>query len=325
MASASDDFSATNMDLSALVNNLAESFDSAIKLAKTIGEATGNGTLKSGSKLTLASGQQVGRDDLKSYAAKIKKSLLSIPRMVAAQKKQDKARRQEARAHRTQNPQPPYQFTADLVNFFKSADLGHGSNGVKTLQADSALKLFFESGVGNLTFGVSLFNVWGNIQKLRTGSTKVVLDARAKSALSSALAALKVRAQEKLRDAPSEEKRAAALKDVADLDADEIKNKDYMFILTHYHNKEAGDLTAYSKSVEEMRTITKALNVEYGSRIKASRPAKVPKSNVAAAPAPAAPAAPKHIALPAVATPLTKAAPAMPALAAPALPAPRRR
>jgi len=312
MASASDDFSASTNNLDELIKKLISSVDSAIKIAKFIGEGRGSGALKTGGKITLSDGHQVGLEDLKSYVAKIKKSLAGIPKMVNDKRKAEDQAKRERRAQREQKPQPPYRYTNELVSFFKSVNLGHGTGSHKTLQSDPAMKYFFEHGIGNLTFGVSLFNVWGNIHKITSGSTKVVLDAKSKAALHGAIEHIKAKKQEELRSETDPKQAATLTKDLEDLNADEIKNKDYMSILTFYRDQSvsAADLAQYSEVVSVMSETTKQLNVEYREKIKSSRPAKAPK---AVAPvAPVAPAAPvvKNVSMPvlsAAPTPAPKA------------------
>lgn len=324
----------SELSLSEYIKNNTKAFDSAVKLAKVIGQARGANQLKPGGKIKLEDGREVGMDDLNLYVSNIKRNLREIPRMIAKAESDKKAAKAAARAEREPNTQPPNQFTSDLVNFFRSVDMGAGLGGVKRLQDQPEMALFFNNGVGNLTFGVSIFNVYGNHQKLSSGNTKVFLDASGKSALSGALDAMKAAKRTQLASTTDEKKREALTKDLERLETGEIQNKDYMSILSFYSVKKTGtDLSHFADQVAEMRRITGSLNDSYRSQIAAARPpkpTKAPKEAPAAA-APVAPPVMKNLTMPSLPT-ATTAPPAVPvvapvkAVAVPAIPAiPSRR
>jgi hypothetical protein len=164
--------------------------------------------------------------------------------------------------------------------------------------------MFFQSGVGNLTFGVSLFNVWGNIYKLKNESTEIVLDSGCQRTLRDALDALKAKKRADISAAEDEKTRESAKADLARIEANRIHNKDYMSILSFYRIKEnPNDLTGFTEGVVHMSSITKKLNQEYGSQVrenraKATADAAAP-AKVAAVPAPI-PVVPSVKALPAL-------------------------
>jgi hypothetical protein len=275
--------------------------DTTLKANRLIGEAKGNGSLKSGGHIKLADGKEISSNDVRKFASTIHEALKQIPRMIREKEQREKAERKARRG--TPRAQAPTQFTKALVEFFNSIDLGKGPSG-KRLQDEADMQLFFKSGVGKLTFGVSLFNVWGNIHKLRTGSNKVTLSDSERRHIADALRSLR---EEKVKQNKTE--------DIAMLDAGQLQNKDYMSILSFYRNKEAGDLTRFSDGVNTMSQITKDLNTKYGEQLKAARPKaeKVVRNKPSTPVRKSAPAAPaKTVASPAKASKLP-AAPAMPA------------
>jgi hypothetical protein len=275
--------------------------DTTLKATRLIGEAKGNGSLKSGGRIKLADGKEIGSADVRQFASTIYASLKQIPRMIREKEQREKAERKARRG--TPRAQAPTQFTKGLVEFFNSIDLGKGPAG-KRLQDEVDMQLFFKSGVGKLTFGVSLFNVWGNIHKLRTGSNKVTLSDPERRHIADALRSLR---EEKVKQNKTD--------DIAMLDAGQLQNKDYMSILSFYRNKEAGDLTRFAEGVNTMSQITKDLNTKYGEQLKAARPKaeKVVRNKPSTPVRKSAPAVPvKTVASPAKASKLP-AAPAMPA------------
>lgn len=290
----------TNVSLQEHIKQVSMAFDSCIKLTKVISEARGKGELKPGRKIKLADGREVGMDDLQAYVSKIKAAVKEIPRIVAAEKKAEKERKRSRHITREVKAQPPSQYAMELVKFFDQVDLGKTADGSRRLQEHPDMAMFFKSGVGNLTFGVSLFNVWGNIHKLRTGSTEIVLDATSQRALSGALDDLKAKKRSIINHADltssdaviradAEKARAVAEADLARIMDNRIHNKDYMSILSFYRIKEnPNDLSAYSEGVAHMSEITKKLNAEYGSQVKEHRAATATAAKAAAAPAPAA-------------------------------------
>lgn len=294
-----------SLSLTEHIAQLSKAIDANIKLCKVISEARGNGTLKPGKKIKLADGREVGVEDLQTYTSKIKSSLKAIPRIVSNEKKAELERKRARHANRETQAIPPSQYTADLVSFFNSADLGKTKDG-RRLQDHPSMALFFKNGVGSNTFGVSLFNVWGNIYKLKHNSFDIVLDAQGLRALSGAVDTLKQKKREIIASADADPAvRAKAQVDLERLEANKIHNKDYMTILSFYHVKDSSaDLTPYTQAVADMSTITKELNAEYGLRVKESRAAtKTTAPKAAAAPA----------AAPVPAMPSLKTLPSLPA------------
>ena len=294
------------------IRSIKAMIDTTLKATRLIGEAKGNGSLKSGGRIKLADGKEIGSADVRQFASTIFASLKQIPRMYREKEQREKAERKARRG--TPRAQAPTQFTKNLVAFFNSLDLGKGPSG-KRLQDETDMALFFKSGVGKLTFGVSLFNVWGNIHKLRTGSNKVTLSDSERHHIADALKSLR-------------ESKVAANKteDIAMLDAGQLQNKDYMSLLSFYRNKEAGDLTRYSDGVNTMSVITKDLNTKYGEQLKAARPKaeKVVRNKPSTPVRKSAPAAPaKAVASPAKASKLP-AVPAMPAAPSKAVASPSK-
>lgn len=285
--------------------------DTTLKANRLIGEAKGNGSLKSGGHIKLADGKEISSNDVRKFASTIHEALKQIPRMIREKEQREKAERKARRG--TPRAQAPTQFTKALVEFFNSIDLGKGPSG-KRLQDEADMQLFFKSGVGKLTFGVSLFNVWGNIHKLRTGSNKVTLSDSERRHIADALRSLR---EEKVKQNKTE--------DIAMLDAGQLQNKDYMSILSFYRNKEAGDLTRFSDGVNTMSQITKDLNTKYGEQLKAARPKaeKVVRNKPSTPVRKSAPTAAKAVASPAKASKLP-AAPAMPAAPAKAVASPSK-
>jgi hypothetical protein len=299
------------------VEQILKAVEIVLSTTRHVYEARGEGKINSSTKkLTMKDGTEVGIDEVKEQARSLKELIRRIPRIVAdqrtAERNAEKAKRGQPKA------QPPIQYSNELVTFFKNADLGKFEG--KKLQEHPKMKLFFESNVGNLIFGVSLFNVWGNIQKIKNGGTKIVLDDASRKALRSALDELKnTRRTQSTNTDLSEEKRAAATSDLASLDAGEIQNKDYMGILSFYNavrdNAEAKEkLVGLTDAVAEMGKITHDLNKMYHDQIVESRPkvkapVKEKKVVIKQATAPTAPA-PKVPAVPKV--PAATSAPAIP-------------
>lgn len=245
--------------LSEHVRKIKVAHDNTVRLARLFGEAKGSNSLKGG-KLVLPDGKEISSNDIRHYSSEISTALSQIRRMISDEKKREKAAR---RARRTApRAQAPTQFTSPLVNFFKAIDLGSGPNG-KKLQDQPEMELFFKNGIGMLTFGVSLFNVWGNIHKLRHNSKETTLSTSERALIADALRALR---EKKVQSGNMEE--------VEKLDSGRIQNKDYMSILSHYRNKEAdtAKLAPYADGVARMSQLTKDLNTKYGEQLKASKP-----------------------------------------------------
>lgn len=296
--------------LSEHVRKIKVAHDNTVRLARLFGEAKGSNSLKGG-KLVLPDGKEISSNDIRHYSSEISTALSQIRRMISDEKKREKAAR---RARRTApRAQAPTQFTSPLVNFFKAIDLGSGPNG-KKLQDQPEMELFFKNGIGMLTFGVSLFNVWGNIHKLRHNSKETTLSTSERALIADALRALR---EKKVQSGNMEE--------VEKLDSGRIQNKDYMSILSHYRNKEAdtAKLAPYADGVARMSQLTKDLNTKYGEQLKAARPKaeKVVRNKPSTPVRKSAPVAPvKAVASPVKASKL----PAMPAAPAKAVASPSK-
>jgi hypothetical protein len=296
----SDDVKPTDA-LSEHIRKIKIAHDNTVKMARLIGEAKGNGSLKSGQRLKLPDGKEIGSADVRAFSSAIYASLKQIPRMIREEKAREKAERKARRG--TPRQQAPAMFKAGLVEFFRAIDLGKGPSG-KRLQDEPEMALFFKNGVGKLTFGVSLFNLWGNIHKIASGSQKVILTDKERKHIADALASLR---KEKVEKNKTE--------DLELLDAGQLQNKDYMSILSFYRNKEnTTDLTPYSEGVNTMSQITKDLNNKYREQLAAARPKveRVKPSTPARKSAPQPEA--KKVVSPVKAT--KTAAPSMPAPAA---------
>lgn len=311
MASTQSTDTEMNVSLKEHATRVIQVIDATLNMSKMLYEAKGNGTINAKNKKIKIGEEEYGFDTLREYASKLKNAVREFPRIAGREEAAKKAAKKAAKATRPHRPLPPIQYRTELVEFFKKADLGTSPNGKQKLQKDSALSLFFESGIGNLVFGVSLFNVWGNIQKLANGGTKVVMDTHARSSLRDSLEHLKSRCRDKLAAATTDKERDTANADLAALEAGEIQNKDYMCILSFYSVKENKDqLTPYTEQVTAMSEMTASLNVGYRQRIKDSRPkaVKAPKvtdeSEAPPAPpaVPAVPAAAAKVGLPAIPT-----------------------
>jgi len=312
----------TNVSLSEHIARLTKAFDATLKLAKVVSEARGAGTLKPGKKIKLADGREVGVEDLQACATNVRNAMRGIPRIVNNERKAELERKRARHANRETKAQPPSQYTSDLVNFFNSTDLGKARDGRTRLQDHADMALFFKNGIGNLTFGVSLFNVWGNIYKLRHGTHEIVLDSAAQRAMSGALHDLMEKKRSIINspecnspDAVIREEalkaRATAQADLERLQAHRIHNKDYMSILSFYRVKNStADLSPYTEAVARMSVMTKELNSDYGSQVRESRA----QAKSAAIPAPTRTVAP---AAPMPAMPSLKAPPAMPSAPVP--------
>lgn len=284
--------------MDAHIREIRKMFDFALKAKGLLAEAKARNELKGG-KLTLPDGEELTNSKLHDMVSKVKRELDRIPRMIREKQKAEKLAR-KAR-HGPPRKQSPSQFSKPLVDFFNAIDLGNGPNG-KRLQDHPDMALFFKNGVGMLTFGVSLFNVWGNIQKIKTGTNKVIVGDRERHHISAALDALR---KKKVEEGKTD--------DLASLDAGELKNKDYMSILSFYRVKDSSaDLERFTEPVTKMSELTKTLNTQYGQQLhpkvekerkkpttplrksappaattKAASPSKTAAKTAAAAPAPA--------------------------------------
>lgn len=283
------------------VEQVLKAYTSTLAATKHFYEARGANKLnKTVRKIQMADGSEMGLDDLKAYQKKVAESIRMIPRIVADEERAQREKKKALRAEREVTSQPPNQYSKDLVDFFKKADMGG-------LQKNAEMKAFFDHGIGNRTFGVSLFNVYSNIHKLNTGNAELVLDAAGAKALSGALNVLKEKARAVLANPESDAgHRTRAQHDLELLEANKLQNKDYMTILSHYCDKssDAEKLKQYTPHVERMSEITRALRSDYREKLLASRPKPVKavkevtvkqtapvKSNVVMPQVPAAPAA----------------------------------
>lgn len=285
----------TNVSLKEHAQRVIQVIDVTLNMSKMLYEAKGNGTINAKNKKIKIGEEEYGFETLRDYASKLKNAVREFPRIAGREEAAKKAAKKAAKATRTHRPLPPIQYRTELVEFFKKVDLGKAADGKHDLQKDASLALFFNNGIGNLVFGVSLFNVWGNIQKLKNGGTKVVLDNHARTTLRESLDYLKTRCRDKLASATTDKERETANADMAALEAGEIQNKDYMCILSFYSVKENKDqLVGFTDKVTAMSEMTTALNATYRQRIKDSRPkaVKAPKVTGETEAPPAVPAVP---------------------------------
>ena len=292
------------------VHEIRKMVDAALRVSRGVFEHKGANKLENG-KFTDAEGNKFGPGDVRAMQHKINTHLKQIKRMISEEKKREKLKR-KAR-HGTPRALAPCQFQPTLVDFFKAIDLGSGPKG-KRLQDDADMSIFFKHGIGRLTFGVSLFNVWGNLQKINNGSNKVALSDKERSHIRGALDALRDDKRKKIAAGVK-----GAEEDLALLDAGQLQNKDYMTILSFYRVKDASEETTkklmeYTDYVNRMSQITKDLNTKYGEQVRAARPTK-PKAERKKPVTPVRKSAP---AAPAPAAKATKAAPAAKAAPAPA-------
>jgi len=324
--SASADFYATLKDLT---KKIRSSQDHLNKLTREFYEKKGKGKdggLKGG-KLTYtsASGEEkeLAASHLNAMASEIMKELDSIPSLYRASIKAAKdAKRAKNQANGSKHrDKPPCRYREELISFFKNANLGEGTDGSKRLQDQKVMRNFFDHQIGNLTFGVSLMNVWGYINKLQSGNTKVVLDANARKYLAEALASLEKSKREALAVAQksgTEKQLKVATADMEKFQNGEIQNKDYMRILATYRIHDTPEtvaqMKAYEPVVAEMSEITRTLNRTYNERfaalhVKEKVEKVVPKTPVRRSASPAAPKAVVPAAPAMVVPPIPVAAP----------------
>jgi len=317
MAGTQTDSTEMNVTLKQHTERIVKVFENTMEISKMIYEAKGNGTLNAKNKKIKFGEVEIGTENLRAYISEVKAAIREIPRIVAKEKAAEKAAKRQSRADREARPLPPIQYRTELIKFFEKADLGKTVDGKHKLQSDATLKLFFDSGIGNSMFGVSLFNVWGNIYKLKNGGTKVVLDGHSRDLLKESLDALKTRCRDKITGAESDKARASAEADLVALEAGEIQNKDYMSILSFYSVKDNKDqLGPFTDKVQAMSELTTNLNSGYRARIKESRPkaVKAPKVTAGADAPPKMPEvpAPTKATVPAIPTVGRATSPAMP-------------
>ena len=173
--------------------------------------------------------------------------------------------------------QPPAQFRPEIVEFFKKANLGPKPDGTGRLQDLSIMKTFFENGLANLTFLVSLFNIWGYQNKISNKSyDNVVIDDNVREYLFESIEALKVKKIANLKQA-RESGDATSItgreKDLNDFENGIIKNKDYLTLVVHYKIvPEEVTITrehqmVYNNNIQAMIGITRIVNSKYKSQI----------------------------------------------------------
>jgi hypothetical protein len=255
----------------AKLDEICELVRSGFKASRDVFQNKGANKLENG-KFTAPDGSKIGVGDVNSISHKIIAEIKNLRKMKNAEKKIER----DARKARRSAPRalPPCQFQSPLIEFFKSVDLGKSSNG-KRLQDDSEMSYFFKNGIGRLTFGVSLFNVWGNIQKLTTKSNDVTLSDKDRVHLKAALEHLRADKREKIAAGVK-----GAAEDLAKLEGGHLQNKDYMTILSFYSVKDkeaAAKLAPYTEQVNKMSMITKDLNTKYGEQIRTAKDEAKPK------------------------------------------------
>lgn len=238
-------------------------------------------SLKDGKLVIPDQPNPIGLAEIRAMKAHVIKALQNLPKVWASSERAKKAKKSaERRANMTgDRHQPPSVFTPELISFFMNADLGTKPDGTGRLQDLPEMEHFFKNGVANLTFGVSLLNVWGYRNKL-TGSDhhRVILDANAKKFLKSAID--KLRAKKTANIAKARESGVAkaienAERELTRFNDGEIQNKDYMTLFIEYRNptQPAKDiLLQYSEKVAEMSEITKARNEHYKEELQKKHP-----------------------------------------------------
>lgn len=231
-------------------------------------------------KLILPDHPPIGASELRTMKAHIIKNVQNLPKVVASSERAKKAQKSAARrANMTgDRQQPPSIFTGELVAFFKAADLGTKPDGTGRLQDMPEMAAFFTNGVANLTFGVSLLNVWGYRNKLNGDHHRVILDANAKKYLKTAIEKLRLKKTANIAKAEESGDAKAienAKKELARFNEGEIQNKDYMTLFIEYRNPEQPakeTLLKFSDVVSSMSDITKARNEHYKAELQAKHP-----------------------------------------------------
>jgi hypothetical protein len=173
--------------------------------------------------------------------------------------------------------QPPTKFRNELIEFFKKSNLGPKPDGKGRLQDLRVMKIFFEYGIANLTFLVSLLNVWGYQNKISNNRyDKVVLDNNAREYLFEAIEALKVKKTkllEQSRESGNTVSITACEKDLEDFENGVIKNKDYLTLVVRYGIAfEEANITlehqaAYYDNIQAMIDVTRLVNSNYKNQI----------------------------------------------------------
>lgn len=300
-----------------LIKKIRLAQDQLNKLSREFYEKKGKGDLKAGKLIYTINGEEkeLSASNLNAMASEIMKDMDSIPSLYRDSIKAAKAaKRAKNQANGSKHrDKPPCRYREELVSFFKNANLGEGTDGSKRLQDQKVMRNFFDHQIGNLTFGVSLMNVWGYMNKLQNNSTKVTLDANARKYLAEALASLEKSKREALATAQksgTEKQLKVAETDLTKFQNGEIQNKDYMRILATYRIHDTPEtvqqMKAYEPVVAEMSEITRTLNRTYGERFSALHAKEkvekvVPKTPVrrsASPPAPKTAAAPPAMVVP---------------------------
>lgn len=280
-----------NNDNTGLVPLIKTVFD----LTDKYHEQKASKSLKDGKLVIPDQPNPIGLAEIRAMKALVVKSLQNLPKVFAASERAKKAQKSAARrANMTgDRQQPPSQFTKELIDFFMHADLGTKPDGTGRLQDMPEMRAFFEQKVANLTFGVSLLNVWGYRNKL-TGSDhhRVILDANAKKYLASAIEKLRLKKTTnitKARESGNAKAIENAERELARFNEGEIQNKDYMTLFIEYRAKTQPtkeSLSAFTPFVTEMSEITKARNEHYKEELQKKFPKVVaaPVKKTAATP-----------------------------------------
>jgi hypothetical protein len=237
--------------------------------------------LKDGKLVIPDQPNPIGLAEIRAMRAHVIKTLQSLPKVWASSERAKKAKKSaERRANMTgDRHQPPSVFTKELVDFFNAADLGTKPDGTGRLQDLPEMQHFFKNGVANLTFGVSLLNVWGYRNKLTgTDHHRVILDANAKKFLKTAID--KLRAKKTANIAKARESGDAkaienAERELARFNEGEIQNKDYMTLFIEYRNPQQpakDQLMAFTEVVATMSEVTKARNEHYKAELQKKHP-----------------------------------------------------
>jgi hypothetical protein len=245
-------------------------------------------------KLMIPDHPPIGASELRTMKAHIVKTVQNLPKVIASSERAKKAQKSAARrANMTgDRQQPPSIFTGELVAFFKAADLGTKPDGTGRLQDMPEMAAFFTNGVANLTFGVSLLNVWGYRNKLNGDHHRVVLDANAKKYLKTAIEKLRLKKTAniaKARESGDAKAIENSERELTRFNDGEIQNKDYMTLFIEYRNAEQPakeTLLKFSEVVSSMSDVTKARNEHYKTELQAKHPKVVaaPVKKTAATP-----------------------------------------
>jgi hypothetical protein len=262
-------------------NGIIPLVNAIFKITKQYYEQKAEKQLKD-NKLVIGDQQPIGLTKIQAMKTEVIEKIRNLPKVWAASERAKKAKKSaERRANMDPagRQQPPSIFTSELVNFFMNADLGSKPDGTGRLQDLPEMQHFFKNGVANLTFGVSLLNVWGYRNKLTgTDHHRVILDANAKKHLGTAIEKLRLKKManiEKARASGNAKAIENAEKELARFNEGEIQNKDYMTLFIEYKNPkqpEKEKLMAFTEVVSVMSDITKSRNEYYKAQLKAEHP-----------------------------------------------------